>query len=508
MRTEEGLTRRSRRTPVALALLLIGGSLALGAAANGADATLELGFRPDVAGGGVFSVSGKVDAPRGALVIVGISFDGQPVHGSWRRVEVAGDGFVRMTWLTRARVLPGEYEAVATVDSSRQPRAIRAFVPGAARSVRAIAYVGEPDADVGEEELARKNLLADASAIAALSKECVEAAPVTTVSDAAARTAKRNLLGRSDALLDGLERRIGQMLPPSVFAARLPDLHETLAMTIRTFREALRVEAWHAVDCGMEPPAFLEGTKRPQPPFVTLREVAVEAVRVQAELEGSRAGRAHGPRALEKLVRQTTGLAQDLGRADSSASEDEKRARKARRVRTQTLARELAVDAQASTIAGGGDTLKAIAVELEELAAAPEDRRLARRRALDARAEAIDARVTEERGRRRVEVEELVRVAQKLQEDVKRLTPVPSKGEDPAREERLAWRRAVEALRSAAAALPDRGSEFFPGVRSQLDLAARALLARDTADGLRASYLDGVIRDALAKTRNALPPGS
>src|SRR3954468_24502571 len=102
------------------AFAVVAALVALAGAARGGDGSLELTFRQDAGGGGVFSVAGHMDAPRGALVIVGLSFDGQPVHGSWRRVEVAPDGVIRMTWLSRARVLAGEYEAVATVDSARQ----------------------------------------------------------------------------------------------------------------------------------------------------------------------------------------------------------------------------------------------------------------------------------------------------------------------------------------------------------------------------------------------------
>lgn len=471
-------------------------------AARGADEALELTFKQDAGGGGVFSVAGQLEAPRGALVMIGLAFDGQPVHGAWRRVEVGQDGVVRMTWLSRARVVAGEYEAVATLDSSRQPRTLRAALPGAARSLRATAYVGEPTADVAEEELARRTLLADASAVASLSRECVEAAPITTASDALARSSRRALLSRVEAQLDEVERRVSTSLPPAVFAARLPDLHETLAMTIRTFRESLRVEAWHDVDCGMEPPAFLDRSKRPQPPFVTLREVSIEATRVQAELEASRAGRARGPRSLDRLVRQTSLLVADLARGEAAVTDDERRARRARRARLQTLARELAADPVASSIAGGGEALRALAVDLEELAATPDDKRPTKRRGVDAHLAAIEVRVTEERARRRAEIDALARSAQKLQEDLKRLPR-----DERAADEHAAWRRSVQDLRGTIAALPDRGNEFFPGVRGQLELVTRALLARETAEGLRVVYLETVIRQALEKVRSAAPPG-
>jgi hypothetical protein len=455
---------------------------------------LDLVFRADPVNGGIFTVRGRVDAPRGALVLVGLSFDGQVVRGTWRRVEVGPEGALEMLWPVRARVLPGEYEAVATLDSSRQPRALRKAMPGPARSIHIHAFVGDPEADVAEEEVVRHALLADAALVTSLTRECMDAAPLTSTSPPAGRSERRAFLSRSDALLDQLERRLESIMPPAVFAARLPDLEEMLLTTVQSFRKALLVEAWQDMDQGMDAPDFVDRDKRPQPPFVTLREVSIESARVNAELDFSRAGTARGPRSLEKLVRQATALSGLLEHRERDPDEDGARATSARRARAVTLARELARDPCASSIAGGADALKGIASALEALAAAPEEKRREAKRALDAALAPVAARVADERARRRAEVDEIARSLQQRSDELKTL----------ARDRRGEWERSVGELHAAIGALPDRSTEFFVGVRAQLDLAARALIARETADAAKARYLENVLVEAVKRVKTAL----
>src|SRR5438128_1259630 len=149
--------RRDRRR--LLSVLAVLAVLAAASGAVGADGSLELGFggspRPS------FRAAGRVEAPRGTLVLVSLAFDGELVAGSGRRVELAGEGLIRLSWEASGAVLPGEYEVVATIESSRQPRTLRGAFPGAARVLRAHAYVGEPEADVADEEALRRALLAE-----------------------------------------------------------------------------------------------------------------------------------------------------------------------------------------------------------------------------------------------------------------------------------------------------------------------------------------------------------
>ncbi|HZU96256.1 MAG TPA: hypothetical protein VFF73_06065 [Planctomycetota bacterium] len=399
-----------------------------------------------------------------------------------------------MTWPARGRVIPGEYEAVATLDSSRQPRSLRGAVEGPARSFRASAYVGDPEEDVRQEEAARRSLLASVSEVASLARACLDAAPLTTASDARAKTERRALLSRADARLDELERKLSAELPPVVFAPRLPDLVETVATTVRTFRTALRCEAWHDVDRGMEPPGFLDRSRRPAPPFVTLREVGLESSRVQAELESSRAAPAHGAVALDRLVRTATNLAHVLERQDG-ASDEERRASRARSGRVVLLARELAGDAAACALAGDAQTLKDVARGIEDALAAPTDeKRRPILAALVSRLAAIEGRVEAERARQRGRVSELARALTHAASEVRTLA------------DRESWRRTLDETSARVAALPDRANELVPGARAQLDLAARALRARDGADRTRAPYLDSVARQALSRVRGLLPP--
>ena len=481
------MTIELRRVALAAVLLLQIPALA-------EDGRLDLVFRADPVNGGIFTVRGRVDAPRGALVLVGLSFDGQVVRGTWRRVEVGPDGALEMLWPVRARVLPGEYEAVATLDSSRQPRVLRKALPGPARSIHVHAYVGDPEADVAEEEVVRHTLLADAALVTSLTRECMDAAPLTSASAPAARAERRAFLSHSDALLDQLERRLESIMPPTVFAARLPDLEEMLLTTVQCFRKALLVEAWQDMDQGMEAPDFVDRDKRPQPPFVTLKEVSIEAARVQSELDFSRAGMARGPRSLEKLVRQATALSGLLEHKERDPDDDGARATSARRARAIALARELALDPCACSIAGSTDALKGVASALEALAAAPEEKRREAKRALDAVLVPLAARVTEERARRRTEVDEIARALQQRSDELKTL----------ARDHRDEWQRSVSDLRAAIGGLPDRSTEFFIGVRAQLDLAARALVARESADAAKARYLENVLVEAVKRVRTAL----
>src|SRR5581483_2926151 len=189
MRTELPLGRALAAAALVAALGLIATS-----ARAGGEGALELAFRADAGGGGLFSLQGRIDAPRGTLVVVGLVFDGEAVPGTVRRLEVGAEGVVRALWPARARVLAGEYEALAVIDSSRQPRSIRGALPGPIRRYGTMAYVGDPDACVTEEEAVRRTLIADAAAIASVARQLADASPLTTASDASARAARRQLL--------------------------------------------------------------------------------------------------------------------------------------------------------------------------------------------------------------------------------------------------------------------------------------------------------------------------
>src|SRR5690349_12096308 len=121
--TERSLTRGA--AAVLAAILLT-------SAARAADGLLELSWRSE-GGRSSFAFAGRLEAPRGTLVLITLGFDGEVVPGSLRRIELGPDQMVRVSWETRDLVLPGEYEAVATIESSRQPRTLRAALPGPAR---------------------------------------------------------------------------------------------------------------------------------------------------------------------------------------------------------------------------------------------------------------------------------------------------------------------------------------------------------------------------------------